>query len=301
MGSFREGPLMKGIKSLQRIFIVAAFGLWATGAALAQLPGEGWTRLGLLAGNVTAVGLSPAYASDTTIYVGLADSGLWRSTNRGATWRHIIWTESTPNVPNSATVTAIAFDPSYHYGSGNGKPMYVGTQDGQVYGSTNDFASISYDHTFTDAAGTAAVPVTCMVCPAAGPYATWVFAGTSGGGIFYSYAYGYWDRSSSSTTFNDCRALAAGPAGQIFSACNVSGAPPVYQFTSLDWVSKGPTGWSSVVPTALHVASANANDLWLGTAQYGIWRSTDDASTWTAGCDAGNPLSIPRCPTASEP
>ena len=258
----------------------------------AQIPGESWTRLGLLAGNVTAIGVSPAYNSDQTVYVGLSGSGLWRSSDRGSTWDHL------DSVPNTATVTAIAFDPGYKYRSGNGQSVYVGTNAGYAYASTDDFASVSYQHLFSNRAGTAASPVTSMACPVTGAFEAWIFVGTTGGGVFYSNSFGAgWTQSTTSTTLDDCRTLAAGPTGQIWAACYTAKTSPVFLFTGPgEWQSRGPSGWTGVVPTALHVSSANYLDVWLGTGYganshtFGLWRSTNGASTWTGGCDAGNPV-----------
>ncbi len=244
-------------------------------AAWPQIPGEGWERIGLLGGNITAVAVSPDYDADKTLYAGIAGSGLWRSTDRGTTWTHL------SSVPNNGTVAAIAFRKDYSFG--RTIPMWVGTREGTVYTSLTDFATLRYSVPLKDRLGNA-VPVTGMTVPVAGNYLGWVFAGTSGGGIFRSLDEGgTFGAAGTTTDTDDCRALASGPTGQVLAAC-ASGKGIVYAFSG-EWVPSGPSPLVGAVPTALHISMDNGNAVWLGTRDFGLWRSTTAASSWSAACD----------------
>lgn len=252
-----------------------------------QVPGEGWVRIGLLQGDVTAIGVSPGYDADQTVFVGLAGSGLWRSTDRGQNWTHL------SSIPNAATVTAIAFDPR-HSGS-NGYPIYAGTLDGTAYGSFDNFATVGslYINQFS-------APVTAMAVPPAGSWQYQLFVATQGSGIFKK-AY-----SSNFTSFqlttapgqNDVRALAAGPTGQVLAGIVMLDFAPVHDYTGSAWTAKGPAGMVNKVVTGLHIASSNPAHAFATIQLHGLWVSTNSASSWSAGCDGTPSVTATNLPTA---
>ncbi len=238
--------------------VVAVFAM----AVSAQIPGEAWVRIGLLAGNVTAVGVSPAYNSDTTLYAGLAGSGLWRSYDRGTTWAHL------SSVPDTATITAIAFDPRYAKGASYPYGVYVATNSGYVYASFDDFTTVnsSYMHQFVNQSSGLPVPVTSLAVPTTGSWQYFLFVGTRGGGIYYSYTYGWgpgYNAASSIAGLNDTRALATGPSGQLLAAGVYTDGGPVFSYGGgTTWTYKGPAGMVNKTPTALAIA-ANNTDVFL--------------------------------------
>ncbi len=272
------------MKTLRRaavsLLLVAAGGV----GSMAQVPGEAWTRIGLLSGNVTTVAVSPAYNTDKTLYAGIAGSGLWRSTDRGTTWAHL------SSVPNTATVTAIAFDPRYTPGAG--WPAYVGTQEGYVYASFDDFASVnpSYLHQFLNGQSQP-VPVTGLAVPPTGSWQLWVFAAVQGMGVYYNYSYGggaMWHLDSPAT-MSDARGLAVGPAGQVLAAVRYVDGGPVFQYGGAGtWTPLGPTALVGATPMCLASRADGAGNMniWVGTTNHGLWRyHFVTGPVWDPGCD----------------
>ncbi len=244
-------------------------------ASFAQIPGESWVRIGLLGGNISAIGVSPSYEGDGIIFAAVAGSGLARSTDRGLHWTVIT------SIPTNAKVSAIAFAKGWKID--NSAPMWAATDQGHVYMSKDGFNSVTFDTVITDRNGTV-WPVSCLAVPWAGSYTDNVFAGTLGGGVSRSTDGGQTYANTAGAT-PDCRALAAGPSGQVLGAFYSSKLQPVYQFVG-EWSLKStglPTG---IVPTALHIASSNDQAVWLGTEAFGLWRSTNAAASWGTACGA---------------
>jgi len=245
----------------------------------AQIPGESWQRIGLLGGTIAAVGVSPSYGSDRTLFAAVQGAGLATSTDGGTTWAVLT------AVPTNVTVTAIAFNPNWKlHGT---ESMWVGTDQGHVYtlvwNKTYSRYEVLYD--FTLYRNGSVYAVSGLVVPVAGTYYRNVFAGTLGGGVFRSTDDGATFGSVSTTTTLDCRAIAAGPGGQILAAFYSGGKnPPVFTFLG-EWSVRSTGLPQNCVPTALHIASSDAPSVWLGTADKGLWRSTDSAGTWVAACD----------------
>lgn len=275
---------MRGIKNLCRGWVVL-FALAAGVAAFGQTPSESWQRIGLLAGNITAVAVSPNYDADQTVYAGVAGAGLWRSTNRGQTWTQLA------SVPRWETVTAIATYATY--GLGSGKPVYVGTFDGWVYASFDDFATVppGYARRFTTG-NSIPVWISSLASPGAGSFNDFLFVATLGAGIYYNYSYGsaavYQQSSSGSQTM--AYALAVSPTGRLFGCITYGDGGPVFECTGLTtWSPFGPGTLVNVVGyglSARHNSSGELN-LFLTTENHGMWRwhfsGTYDG--WDAMCD----------------
>lgn len=272
---------------------------------VAQLQGESWERIGgfpvSVAGSKgTVLGVSPGYNSDQTLFVGVPGSGLWRSMDRGQSWVHL------SSIPNRATVTAIALDPRHV--AGNGYPVYVGTQDGYVYASFDDFATVNaaYAHQFTIVGQGTPVAINCLAVPPAGSWQYFLFVGTAGAGVFYSYTYGYgsaYQAASANSGLNTTYALATSPSGQLLAAGLYSDGGPVFSYGGgTSWTYKGPTGMLNKTPTGLAIA-ANNTDVFLTVAFRGTWVSRDGGTTWSAGCDGVTsdvstniPTAVATCP-----
>src|SRR5581483_11834920 len=102
-----------------------------------------------VSGRVTAIALDPGYngTSNTTVYVGGAQGGVWKSTDNGATWTAIFDSEPTlaigsiaidPN--NSSTIFVGTGEPNFsgdsYYGAGVFKTTNGGTSWTQIQGPT---------------------------------------------------------------------------------------------------------------------------------------------------------------------
>lgn len=276
--------MWNGRRALGVAFLLLAFAI----ATFGQTPEEGWRRIGvgaILPGNITAFAVSPSYNSDQTVYAGVAGNGLWRSTDRGNTWTHL------SSVPNWETVTAIA--PHGAYGLGSGKAVYVGTFDGWVYTSFDDFATVnpSYKRQLTAGNGTP-VWISALAAPAAGTFTDILFVATLGAGIYYNYGFGgaaYYQRSSNEIQ-TMAYALAVSPEGRVFGTITYSDGGPVFECTGLTaWSPFGPSslvGRTGYSLSAVHDSSGQLN-LFLGTSDHGMWRWKFSAVSegWVAACD----------------
>ncbi len=129
-----------------------------------------WTAAnnGLYSGSVYAVALSPAYATDRTLFAGTNGSGVFRSADGGATWQAV-------NQGLTATdVRAVALSPAY----ATDRTLYAGTEGGVFRsrdgGATWQAVNNGLANTYVEAVALSSAYATDRT----------VYAGTSGGGVF---------------------------------------------------------------------------------------------------------------------
>ena len=274
------------------IGIAAAILLLAL-AASAQQPDEAWERIGLLPGYVTALAVSPNYEDDAILYAGVEEGGLWRGHREGGgTEVTFSWTRL-ESIPATTTVTALALRQDYAFEAG--KPLFAGTREGLVYGSTNDFDSVLNIQALDDGQGNP-VEVTCL--EAWGTTTTYAFIGTAGGGIYRNT--NLLATSPTKVTDNDmsdCRCMDR--------LGNTIYAVVYYLGNARTWERDGeadPTSWIErlsplvgAVPTSLAVVAPAANThAFLGTKNRGIWGTANLAggANWLAACD-GSATDVP--------
>jgi len=256
------------------------------GAAWAQVPGEGWERIGLTyTGNITAVAVSPNYETDGTVFIGVRGSGLWASTDRGVTW------VQRPVAPVTSTVAGIALARNYKWGLS--RTLFAVTAEGHCYRSDNDGATVlaGYDATFTGPVG-GGVGCSSVVMTGISSWDGRVYVGTLGGGVWQSLSGGgssTWQLTSG-TQFTDVRALSvSGPSTQfLYAAVYTANSALVYRYLwNLEWGAVGSTGFTGEEPTALHAAWNDPTSLWVGTKTKGMWKCTNPATSpsWAAACD----------------
>ena len=130
---------MSGKKNIKiMVYLVLVF---AALPFFAQTPEESWTRLAVsYSGNITALAVSPSYETDQTLCIGVKDSGLWKSTDRGVTWTQC------PAVPSQFTVTGIALGTGYNHGGGD--PCFAVTQESYFIRSVDDFQNYTNKWSF---------------------------------------------------------------------------------------------------------------------------------------------------------
>jgi len=271
---------------LVKVAIVCLLGLLAGASLWAQTPDESWSRIGLLAGNIYAVAVSPDYDIDQTVYAGVVGAGLWRSTDRGVHWTHL------SSVPNWETVTAIATHPTYSLGSG--KPVYVGTFDGWVYASFDDFNTVgsSYKQQLTNGNSQ---PVFITALASSALYSNAVFAATNGGGVQRNNSSGVsggWYTTTSGIQ-TAAYALTVTPAGEVFACITYSDGGPVFKYSGTGWANAGPSPLPNVVGFSISAwpDSSGVLNLFLGTYNHGMWRGTYTVGAgyvWNPACDGNS-------------
>jgi photosystem II stability/assembly factor-like uncharacterized protein len=103
-------------------------GTMQDGVLLYRDYGRDWVlwNMGLLDGNILCLTVSPAYAEDQTLFAG-AQSGLFRSSNGGRSWREV-------DLPvGYTTVLSLALSPSFAQDG----TLYAGTEDHGLLRSTD--------------------------------------------------------------------------------------------------------------------------------------------------------------------
>ena len=267
----------------KNIFKLSAF-LVLVFAALpffAQVPGEAWTRLAVsYSGNITALAVSPSYETDQTLFIGVKNGGLWRSSDRGETWSQCT------AVPCDYTVTGIGLGKDYQYGTGD--PCFVVTWDTWYYRSTDDFQGYTYAQQFL--IGSMALfpgPLSGIVLgTSGGAFNGDVYVATYGGGVFFHDTGG---GSSSWTNIGpfayNCRSLTlTSDATQVLwlSGTSSGGVGGVYRYlgSGLGWAAHETELGASDVLT-VRAAWGSPAYLWAGSSTLGIWYSTDSGASWS--------------------
>lgn len=271
------------MKSWTGRVLAAAFLVVCALGLRAQVPGEGWERIGLAySGNITALAVSPDYEADGTVFIGVRGAGLWRTVDRG-----VSWVQCTA-VPPTYTVTGIALARNYTYGGS--KSLWAVTSESFAYRSDDSGATVVYQKNFLTQVG-APAPCTSVVMAGVSSWDGRVYVGTSGGGVFQNLNWGAApDWQFCSSQLFDIRALSiSGPSTQnLYAAAVTSSAPTVYRYTwNLEWQAVGTLGASGEETTALHASWEDPTVLWAGTKANGMWRCANPATSpsWAAACD----------------
>jgi len=220
-----------------------------------------------------ALGVSPSYASDSTLLLGFAptgaspNQGVYLSANAGATW--------TPTSLTGVTgIVAIAISPAF----ASDRTAFAASPTNGLYKSTNGGAKWVQLKLPSKLPGMAVVTVT----PSYGADQT-VFAGAVSGGIYESTNGGFsWSLLPGTSTL---RAL------DLQVSPNYADDDSIFvgslQKGLLKFINDGSTVTSLSLPDALVTAVALspklANDHTLFAAAYhGIYKSTDSGTTWVA-------------------
>jgi photosystem II stability/assembly factor-like uncharacterized protein len=220
---------------------------------------------------LTGTDVRSLLVSGTTMYAGTNGGGLFRSTNNGSNWTNL-------GLMNM-NVSALAM---------SGTTLYAGTNKG-IFSSTNNGTSWSDATNGLSYTGS-------VVLAVSGPS---LFVGTNGGGVFLSSNNGAsWAAANRGLTNMSVLALAASPSGGG-SGANIFAGTDIGIFLSPDngstWTAVN-NGLTSTYVNALTVSSSAAgaaSNIFAGTSSDGVFRSTDNGTTWVKTALTGtNVLSL---------
>ena len=117
-----------GMRTENNSLMIAFFCVAVLVSAHSALAGENmWTTNGPHGSSINAVAISPAYASDHTLYAGSARSGVFRSADGGKTWRPV------NDGLFDYRVQSLAISPNYASDS----TLFAGTWSGVIYRTVN--------------------------------------------------------------------------------------------------------------------------------------------------------------------
>ena len=249
-------------------------------AIQAQVPGEGWTRIGVLyTGDITALAVSPNYETDTTIYLGVAGGGLLRSSDRGESWVQC------DGIPCGFTVTGIALPPDYQYGQS--KPAFLVTSEGNYYRSDNHFETVSDSHTFMNKVGSAPIPCTSIAIGGDTTFDNNVYVGTWGYGVWHLPPVGgtWLNISPSTPDLDNCRSLEMTRSQVLWATCQPLDYGIYRYLGSNEWIPRTPSALVGADILTIRASWADPSMMWFGSAANGMWLSTDSGASWSAACD----------------
>jgi len=243
-----------------------------------------WTRIGPWGGVVGAVAVSPAYATDHTLFAGTRGGGIFVSTDGGA-----LWQPSSVGLPYTEIVS-LAISPSY----ASDRTVFAGTSDAGCFKSTDAGSTWSACNT-----GLADYRVQALAISPNYAHDETVFLGTGEdlysqlppGGVFKSTNGGQsWTLEHDGIGSRNIRALAVSP--------NFADDQTVYAGTEGTKVAvggvlrstDGADNWFPInyglpgdpIISVVAVSPDFASDLavYLGTLGNGVYKSTNRGSTW---------------------
>jgi uncharacterized protein (TIGR03437 family) len=248
------------------------------------------------------------------------DSGIFKSTDGGATWKSAdggipTYTDPYVSIPHRIDIQSLAIDPA------NPSNLYAGvaanTQSG-IFKSTNGGSSWTFANSGLAIPGTVAVVPQSLTVDPSNPET--VYAATSGFGIFKSIDGAVnWNGANSGLTMAVVSSLIVDPAANVYAvagngvfksmdrgaswtSANLSastvtvdsksnvyagvGPAPNAVFKSADGGASWKTASSGMTNAysgqALAVAPSDPNIIYAGTNDAGVFKSTDGGASWVA-------------------
>ncbi len=233
-----------------------------------------WTPIGPGGGNIKAVVLSPNYAADQTIFVGIEGSGIFKSTNNGTNWIAVNTGLTDLNV------YALAISPSYS----TDQTIFVVTYGGGVFKSTNGGANWSAVNTGLSNLYVRSIAISPN-------YATdqTVFVGsyyrvfkTTDGGMT-------WNLSGTGINYCCVTSFAISPNyavdRTIFAGANAGNYGEIYKSTNggQSWsVVYTSLAGSNVLSLAISPNYAVDQTIFRGMWNEGVFKSTNGGTSWSA-------------------
>ncbi len=239
--------------------------------------------MGPVAGRTTALGVRDG--DDTTLYLGTAAGGLWKSTDAGVQWRRLSDSLDSPSI--GAVLVRAGTSPETDelwVGTGEayaggcagyfGQGIYQSTNGGATFVARNGSGTDTLNLSFINGIARAPGSSTILLVSGGGRCTNGT---SSGSGVYRSTNDGAtWTRTLTTGVSMDVRFDPADPL-VAYAAINGKGI-----FKSLD----GGITWSNVLATtASHVRLARATGdaaLLVALTNTTLFRSTDAGTTWTA-------------------
>jgi photosystem II stability/assembly factor-like uncharacterized protein len=231
---------------------------------------------GLTNTNVLALGLSPGFATDSTLFAGTDGGGVFKSMDGGANWTQVI------SGLTDLDVEALGLSPGF----ATDNTLFAGTFLGAVSGGV--FKSADGGANWTQViSGLTNLDVRALGLSPSFATDNTLFAGTFGGGVFKSTDGGAnWTGVIAGLTDLDIVALGLSP-GFATDSTLFAGTRGGGLFKSTD----GGANWSDadagitdpdVMALGLSPSFATDNTLFAGTLGGGVFKSTDRGANWSA-------------------
>jgi photosystem II stability/assembly factor-like uncharacterized protein len=254
--------------------------------------GNTWTAISTgLTSNALAdlrtIAFSPAYAADSTLFLGTGREGIWRSTNGGASWTAI----NTGHSPQR-DVGSIVISPNF----ATDRTLFTGCPSWQGFKSTNggdSWTMYQFNIDWIDEGNRINPDVWAMaISPGFSADGT-LFAGTFGTGVLKSTdASATWSIVRSGMMAQRMTAIAVSPNFAADRTVYVSsGGPGIFASSDggLTWHNKNAQTFSLLDTYALIISPNFASDrtlfagnhMGMGNGRNGIARTTDGGLSWS--------------------
>jgi photosystem II stability/assembly factor-like uncharacterized protein len=254
--------------------------------------GTSWTAIntGLSStalADLRTIAFSPAYAADSTLFLGTGRAGIWRSTDGGTSWTAI----NTGHSPQK-DVGSIVISPNF----ATDRTLFTGCPSWQGFKSTNggdSWTMYQFNIDWIDEGNRINPDVWAMAMSPNFPTDRTLFVGTFGTGVLKSTdASATWSISRSGMMAQRMSAIAVSPNfGADRTVYVSSGGAGVFASTDggLTWHSKNAQTFSLLDTYALIISPDFANDgtlfagnhMGMGNGRNGITRTTDGGASWT--------------------
>lgn len=243
--------------------------------------GNGTQNYGYVAGRATAIAIDPADATGNTVYIGGAQSGIWKSSNGATvTANNVTWT-AVADDQATLSIGAIAIQP----GNGNPATSLILAATGEANNSSDSYFGLG-------------------ILRSADAGNSWSLVGTANGGALSLSGLGGTQMAFSSVN-TVVAAMATSSEGVVDGAVATSTIPGLY--TSLDagqsWTYNALTdaGTATDAMSATSVAYNAAAGEFFAAIRYHGFYSSPDGVTWSrlAAQPGGTVLSASACPPLS--
>lgn len=257
-----------------------------------------WTPLnnGLTSQVVFSLGVDPVdpdltcALSSYTVYAGTSGQGIFKSTDPCALDQEEDWLPVNSGLPANTTVLAVAVAPVNNPSSGFESAVYLGTEDGRVFKSTDNGGSWAERSNGLGGLAVESLIVEPEIYPFEDPLRpSRIYAGTLAGGIYKTHdSASNWFLSSSEVSgligvFVEDVEIDPTDPDHVWAATFGGGL-----FESLDggqtWPNNGLTGLGQPGSSRVYTLALDPDDpdiMYSGTDLAGGFKSIDGSATWT--------------------
>lgn len=252
-------------------------GTWGGGVYYSTNNGTSWTaaNTGLTNGTVSALAIASNGAGGTNLFAGTSGGGIFLSTNNGVSWTPVdsgLTDTSVAKVRALVVTTGAAGTDSIDVFAGTDNGVFLSTDNGTSWTLIRDGLTT---HNVLSLIGSGTI----------------VYAGTEGGGVFFSYNDGTtwtWTEADSGLTNMNVSSLSAineivvSDLGAILNVVYLYAGTPTGIFLSTD---EG-VSWTQVDSGLINTnvlalaSSASGRHLFAGTFGSGVFVSSDNGTSW---------------------